>query len=59
MHTYCESCRVIGEWTEATTKSSNPDWSGYNLCEECAAEYNQRPPVNSCKNQVNEENITE
>lgn len=37
----CESCNE----QEATTKSTNPDWSGYALCDECAAEYDARPPV--------------
>lgn len=37
----CESCNEH----YATTRSTNPDWSGYNLCAECAAEYDARPPV--------------
>jgi len=41
----CESCAEGGIETEATTYSSNPEWSGYELCEECAGEYNSRPPV--------------
>lgn len=41
----CESCLVAGEHVPATTRSANPDWSGYALCEECAAEYNQRAPL--------------
>ncbi len=45
----CESCAENGESTPATTRSTNPEWSGYELCAECAAEYNQRAPVNSCK----------
>ena len=40
---WCESCLVAGEHTPATTHSKNPDWSGYDLCEECAAEYDRRP----------------
>lgn len=43
----CESCAVAGEHVAANTTSTNPEWSGYNLCEECAQEYNGRPPVNS------------
>jgi hypothetical protein len=31
------------EEVPATTRSVNPDWSGYDLCDECAAEYDARP----------------
>jgi len=41
----CESCLVGGIEREATTHSKNPDWSGYELCEECAAEYDSREPL--------------
>ncbi|MCL6560534.1 MAG: hypothetical protein K6U74_17410 [Firmicutes bacterium] len=35
----CESC---GE-KPATGRSRNPDWSGYDLCDECIAEYDSWP----------------
>ena len=38
----CDSCLESGQETEATTKSTNPDYSGYDLCDECAAEYDSR-----------------
>jgi len=38
----CEAHLVNGEHVPATTHSTNPDWSGYELCEECANEYNKR-----------------
>lgn len=38
----CESCQVGGSKVEATTHSVNPEFSGYDLCEECAAEYDSR-----------------
>lgn len=38
----CESCLVAGIHTPATTHSRNPDYSGYDLCAECAAEYDSR-----------------
>jgi hypothetical protein len=31
--------------TPATTHSRNPDYYGYELCEECAAEYDSRAPT--------------
>ena len=43
--TWCESCDAAGIKREATTHSTNPDWSGYDLCTECAAEYDRRPVV--------------
>jgi len=44
----CESCAATGEHgVPATTHSTNPDWSGYNLCQECANEYNSRAPINA------------
>jgi hypothetical protein len=48
--TECESHAVNGEHVPAVGHSSNPDWSGYNLCAECIAEYDRRPAVNSCHN---------
>jgi superfamily II helicase len=39
---WCDSCLEAGEHTAATTHSSNSDWDGYNLCDECAAEYDKR-----------------
>jgi len=39
----CASCDAAGLDTEATTTSALPDWSGYDLCAECAAEYDARP----------------
>ena len=42
----CESCAATGEHgVPATTHSTNPDWSGYNLCQECANEYDSRVPI--------------
>jgi hypothetical protein len=38
----CESCLVAGEHVPATTRSVNPDYAGYVLCQECAAEYDSR-----------------
>ena len=38
----CDSCLESGQETEATTKSVNPDFSGYDLCDDCAAEYDSR-----------------
>ncbi len=38
----CPSCAVAGIHTPATTRSNNPDFAGYELCEECAAEYDSR-----------------
>ena len=43
----CESCAVNGERVPAVGHSINPDWSGYNLCASCIAEYDSRPPVNT------------
>ena len=39
----CESCLENGEHVPATGHCKNPDYSGYNLCDECAAEYDSRP----------------
>jgi len=41
--TECDSCRETGIHTPATGHSTNPDWSGYDLCDECRAEYDSRP----------------
>lgn len=41
----CESCAVDGRTVPATTRSINPEYSGYVLCEECAAEYDSRIPA--------------
>ena len=41
----CESCLMVGIGTPATTHSINLDWSGYNLCDECAEEYNNRESI--------------
>ena len=41
----CESCHENGIITPATTRSTNPDWSGYELCEACARDLDEREPV--------------
>lgn len=42
----CESCAEAGQHgVPATTHSSNPDWSGYDLCAECAAHYDAEGPI--------------
>ena len=38
----CESCSVSGIEVAATTHSVNPDFCGYELCDECATEYDSR-----------------
>ncbi len=43
---WCESCAEGGLETSATGHSTNPDWSGYDLCDDCIAEYNGRAPIN-------------
>jgi len=43
----CESCAVTGIKTPATGHSNNPEWSGYDLCDECIAEYDSRQPINT------------
>jgi hypothetical protein len=35
----------IGYRVIATTRSTNPDWSGYDLCDECAEYYDSEPPL--------------
>jgi hypothetical protein len=42
---FCDSCAVSGDRVLATGHSTNPDWSGYDLCDECQEEYNQRDPI--------------
>lgn len=43
----CESCAEGGFYgVPAVGHSSNPEWSGYNLCQECIDEYDRRPPIN-------------
>ena len=39
--TLCESCAADGETVPATTQSTNPRYSGYDLCESCATSFNQ------------------
>ena len=39
----CDTCAAAGIDTPATTRSRNPDWSGYQLCQPCAREYDFRP----------------
>ncbi len=36
---WCESCLMAGKRIPATTRSSNPDYAKYDLCEECAAKF--------------------
>ena len=44
--TECDSHAESGEHgVPATTRSTNPDFNGYNLCAECAEEYNGREPI--------------
>ena len=38
----CESCLASGDHRPATTHSRNPNFAGYALCAECAAEYDSR-----------------
>lgn len=46
----CESCAENGQHgIAAIGHSNNPDWSGYDLCQECINEYDARLPVNSTK----------
>ena len=41
--TECDLCAAVGQHdVPATTRSRNPDWSGYRLCAECAREYDSR-----------------
>ena len=43
----CESCAATDPHTSvaATTHSLNTDWSGYQLCDECAAHYDSVPSL--------------
>jgi hypothetical protein len=41
----CARCLDAGIHTPATTHSTNPDWSKYDLCAACAAEYDSRPTM--------------
>ncbi|MBW1953636.1 MAG: hypothetical protein JRI66_11235 [Deltaproteobacteria bacterium] len=41
----CESCLASGRKVPATTRSRNPDYAGYELCEDCAREYDSRVQV--------------
>jgi len=41
----CESCAEDGFDNLATTRSTNPDWAGYDLCDDCAADYDERRPI--------------
>ena len=50
--TWCQSCDIAGIKQEATTHSTNPDWSEYDLCEECAAEYDKRPPIEAPRDET-------
>jgi hypothetical protein len=36
---WCESCLMSGKRVPATTRSINPDYAKYDLCEECAAKF--------------------
>ena len=38
----CESCAATGRERPATTRTINPDYSRYELCAECAEEYDER-----------------
>ena len=41
----CDGCLFKKIHRPATTKSTNPDFAGWELCEECADELNERPPT--------------
>ncbi len=46
----CESCAEGGQHgVPAVGHSRNPDWSGYNLCQECIDEYDSRPSINKAE----------
>ena len=45
----CEAHLEAGMHVPATTHSTNPDWCGYELCEECAAEYDGRQAQGEAK----------
>jgi hypothetical protein len=39
----CDACWDRKIHKPATTKSTNPDYAGYELCEECAEKFNKQP----------------
>ena len=41
----CWSCEMGGIKTPATGHSTNPDWSSYDLCDECQEYYNNEEPI--------------
>jgi hypothetical protein len=41
----CEACADRGVDRPATTRSVNPDWAAYDLCEACAAERDGETPA--------------
>ena len=41
-------CEIPGCENEATGNSTNRNWSGYEMCDECQAEYNSRPVFADC-----------
>lgn len=41
---FCESCLGASEYRVATTRSVVRQFSGYELCEKCAREYDSRTP---------------
>lgn len=50
MNDECESCAAGGiHGVIATGHSTNPEWTGYDLCDECQAEYNSRSPINQAQ----------
>jgi hypothetical protein len=59
-HTQCESCVAVDSHTSvaATTHSSNTDWSGYQLCDECAAHYDSVPSLGFGQEEVDDDNDT-
>lgn len=41
----CDACLDKKIHKPATTKSTHPDFSGYELCQDCAGELNRRKPT--------------
>jgi hypothetical protein len=41
----CDACLFNKIHTPATTKSTHPDFHGWELCESCAQELNKRKPT--------------
>lgn len=39
----CDACAQDGGHVPATGHSSNPQWSGYELCDECIEHYDAEP----------------